>query len=248
MEKTEYNTNMKQIEKLLGKRKYPEALSLLNSMKETEKEDKEQLSEIYSKISEAFYGKEGVKTENAIANLIESLKIRSELDQPDILALEMMNLAYLQDESGSLDSAEKTLNEAMEIATEIGDITLTLSLKNALADILSENSERITESEKIYNENMKEAKKDNLHEIYYESCVSLIKLLRDSNRAVEATELSAENIKLAEKIMDSLKTKKEKEEFKDIISYLYDVSIDLAMENEDMALANELARKFTGEK
>jgi hypothetical protein len=95
---------------------------------------------------------------------------------------------------------------------------------------------------------MKEASKEKIYEVYFESCVSLIKLLRDSGRAVEASELSDENIKLAEKTLNTMKTKKEKEEFKDIVSYLYDVSIDLAMENEDMALANDLAKKFTGEK
>jgi hypothetical protein len=143
MDKNEYITNMKQVEKFLGKRKYAESLALLNSMKDKEKEETVELAEIYTKISEAYYGKEGVKTENAIANLIESLKIRSKLDQPELLALEMMNLAYLQDEYGSIENAEKTLTEAMEIASELEDVTLTLSLKNALADVLSEDGKRI---------------------------------------------------------------------------------------------------------
>lgn len=248
MEKSEYITNMKQVEKFLGKRKYQESLVLLNSMKEKAKDDPENLAEIYTKISEAYYGKEGVKTENAISNLIESLKIRSTLDQPELLAIEMMNLAYLQDEYGSIESAEKTLTEAMQIASQLEDLTLTLSLKNALADILSEDSNRAKQSEEIFREIMKDAAKEKIYEVYYESCVSLIKLLRDSGRTLEASQLSEENIKFAEETMNTLKTKKEKEEFKDIVSYLYDVSIDLAMENEDMALANELAKKFTGEK
>ena len=42
--------------------------------------------------------------------------------------------------------------------------------------------------------------------------------------------------------------KTDMEEFKDVISYLYDVSIDLAMENEDIGRARDLAEKFKGEK
>ena len=245
MEKTQFEMNMKQIEKLNGKGKYGDSLQILTKMLDTEKDDKEHLADLYSKISEAYYGKEGVRTENAISNLIESLKIRSELKQPEILALEMMNLAYLQDEAGSLSNAEKTLNEAMEIARQLEDLTLTLSIKNALADILSEDKSRSSESENLYKEIMSISEKEAIWEIYYESCVSLIKLLRDNERAENAMSLSEENIRKAEAILGKLKTKKEKEEFKDLISYLYDVSIDLAMENNDMALANDLAKKFT---
>lgn len=138
MDKSEYDSGMKQVEKLMNKEKYADALTALKGMLEKAGDQKEFKADILSKISEAYYGKEGVKTENAISNLIESLKIRAELEQPEILALEMMNLAYLQDEAGSLENAEKTLKEAMEVADQLEDISLTLSLKNALADILAE--------------------------------------------------------------------------------------------------------------
>jgi tetratricopeptide (TPR) repeat protein len=248
MEKSEYETSMKQVEKFLAKRKYVEALTLLKTMLDKEKENKEYLVEIYSKLSEAYYGKEGVRTENAITNLIESLKIRSELEQPDILALEMMNLAYLQDESGNLENAEKTLTEAMEVAEKVGDSSLSLSLKNALADILAEEPKRVDESYKLYLQIMEDSEKEKIWELYYEACVSLIKLYRDQQKVDQASELSNFNLTKADKILNSMKTKKEKEEFKEIISYLYDVSIDLAMENEDIGKARDLAEKFKGEK
>ncbi len=248
MDKNEYTLGMKQVEKLLNREKYTDALTLLNSLMEKGGDEKEMKADILSKISEAYYGKEGIKTDNAISNLIESLKIRSELNQPEILALEMMNLAYLQDESGSLENAEKTLKEAMEVADQLEDITLTLSLKNALADILSEDQKNTDESIRIYTEIMNDSDKDQIWEIYYEACVSLIKLLRDRGKMEEANDLSMKNIEKAEKTLTTFKTKKEKEEFKDTISYLYDVSIDLAMENEDIGRARDLAEKFKGEK
>ncbi|MHB1439210.1 MAG: hypothetical protein ACYCSO_03985 [Cuniculiplasma sp.] len=248
MDKNEYTLGMKQVEKLLNREKYTDALTLLNGLMEKGGDEKEMKADILSKISEAYYGKEGVKTDNAISNLIESLKIRSELNQPEILALEMMNLAYLQDESGSLENAEKTLKEAMEVADQLEDITLTLSLKNALADILSEDQKNTDESIRIYTEIMNDSDKDQIWEIYYEACVSLIKLLRDRGKMEEANDLSVRNIEKAEKTLTTFKTKKEKEEFKDTISYLYDVSIDLAMENEDIGRARDLAEKFKGEK
>ena len=248
MDKSEYDSGMKQVEKLMNKEKYADALTALKGMLEKAGDQKEFKADILSKISEAYYGKEGVKTENAISNLIESLKIRAELEQPDILALEMMNLAYLQDEAGSLENAEKTLKEAMEVADQLEDISLTLSLKNALADILAEDIKNTEEATKIYKEIMQESEKEKIWEIYYEACVSLIKLLRDRDKMDEANKLSTENIDKAEATLNSFKTKKDKEEFKDVISYLYDVSIDLAMENEDIGRARDLAEKFKGEK
>ncbi|MCL4323137.1 MAG: hypothetical protein M1498_01615 [Candidatus Thermoplasmatota archaeon] len=98
MDKSEYDTGMKQVEKLLNKEKYSDALVILKGLLDKTAEENEYKADILSKISEAYYGKEGVKTGNAISNLIESLKIRANLEQPEILALEMMNLAYLQDE------------------------------------------------------------------------------------------------------------------------------------------------------
>ncbi|MCL4323138.1 MAG: hypothetical protein M1498_01620 [Candidatus Thermoplasmatota archaeon] len=95
---------------------------------------------------------------------------------------------------------------------------------------------------------MAESEKEKIWEIYYEACVSLIKLLRDREKMDEANSISVENIEKAEKILTTFKTKKEKEEFRDVISYLYDVSIDLAMENEDIGRARDLAEKFKGEK
>ncbi len=248
MEKTEYDTNMKQVEKFLNRGKYTEALGVLNTMLEKVGENKEEKADILSKISEAYYGKEGVKTDNAIAKLIDSLQIRAELNQPEILALEMMNLAYLQDESGNLENAEKTLKEAMDVADQLDDLSLVLSLKNALADIMSENPEKTEKSMEIYKEIMNQSEKEKIWELYYEACVSMIKVLRDRERMDEANELSLQNVAKAEKTMNEMKTKKEKDEFRDIISYLYDVSIDLAMENEDIARARDLAEKFKKEK
>ena len=248
VDKSEYDTGMKQVDKLLNKEKYSDALIILKGLLDKTAEENEYKADILSKISEAYYGKEGVKTGNAISNLIESLKIRTNLEQPEILALEMMNLAYLQDEEGNLDNAKGTLKEAMEVANQLEDISLTLSLKNALADILSEEKKDTEEALKIYAEIMAESEKEKIWEIYYEACVSLIKLLRDREKMDEANSISVENIEKAEKILTTFKTKKEKEEFRDVISYLYDVSIDLAMENEDIGRARDLAEKFKGEK
>jgi tetratricopeptide (TPR) repeat protein len=245
MEGNGLETVFKNVDKLMGKGKYLDAIKMLREIKV--KEDSEENADVLSKLSQAYYGLEGVKTNNAIKYLIDSLNIRKNLDQPEILALEMMNLAYLQDETGDGKTATSTLQEALEVATEIGDPNLTLSLKCAMADMLSEDKTKEEESLQMYQSIMKEAEKIGDWENYFEACVARIKIFRDRDDIFKANSEAEENLKKAESILSSIKTKKDKEAFKDVISYLYDVSIDLAMENEDIPRAMELAKKFKGE-
>ncbi|MGP6207437.1 hypothetical protein ACNF42_05355 [Cuniculiplasma sp. SKW3] len=245
MEGKDLENQFKNVDKLMGKGKYLDAIKILKEIsvdKDTEAE-----ADVLSKLSQAYYGLEGVKTNNAIKYLIDSLNVRKKLNQPEILALEMMNLAYLQDEAGEGEAASSTLKEALEVATALGDQNLTLSMKCAMADMLSENKAKEEESLEMYQSIMNEAEKIGDWENYFEACVARIKIFRDREDIFKANSEAEENLRKAESILDSLKTKKDKESFRDIISYLYDVSIDLAMESEDIPRAMELAKKFKGE-
>ncbi len=238
---------LKNVDKLISKNKYADAINMLKALAEQYKEPTEERAEILGKLSQAYYGLEGVKTNNAISFLIDSLNIRKELGQPEILALEMMNLAYLQDEAGDSKNASGTIDEALEVASDLRDENLILSLKCAKADMLSEDKEREKEALDLYASIMKDAEKSGDWENYFEACVARIKIFRDNEDVFQANSEAEMNLKKADEIMSQIKTKKDKETFRDIVSYLYDVSIDLAMESEDIPRAMELAKKFKGE-
>ena len=139
------------------------------------------------------------------------------------------------------------LKEALEVASDLGDKNLTLSLKCAMADMLSEDKEKEEDALAMYKSIMDEAEKISDWENYFEACVARIKIFRDREDIYKANSEAEENLQKAEKIISAFKTKKDKEAFRDIVSYLYDVSIDLAMESEDIPRAMELAKKFKGE-
>ena len=248
MAKTEFESDMALVEKSIAKTKYMDSIRLLNQLLDKYKGKKEETADILSKMSQAYYGLEGVKTDNAIKYLIDSLNIRKELNQPDIISLEMMNLAYLQDEIGDPKVAITTLSDALEVSKILEDQNLILSIRCAMADMLSEVKSSIPEAKKIYAEVMEESEKLNDWENYFEACVSLIKIIRDQGNLDEASSVADHNIEKSERVISGLKTKKEIEEFKEVVSYLYDVSIDLAMENQDMEKAMDLAKKLNSEK
>ncbi len=248
MAKTEFESDMALVEKSITKTKYMDSIRALNQLLDKYKGKKEETADILSKMSQAYYGLEGVKTDNAIKYLIDSLNIRKELDQPDIISLEMMNLAYLQDEAGDPKIATATLSDALEVSKMLEDQNLILSIRCAMADMLSEVKSSIPEAKKIYGEVMDESEKSKDWENYFEACVALIKIIRDQGDLEEASSVADRNIEKAEKVISGLKTKKEVEEFKEVVSYLYDVSIDLAMENQDMEKAMDLAKKLNSEK
>ncbi len=248
MAKTEFESDMALVEKSIAKAKYMDSIRLLNPLLDKYKGKKEETADILNKMSQAYYGLEGVKTDNAIKYLIDSLNIRKELNQPDIISLEMMNLAYLQDEAGDPKIAIATLSDALEVSKILEDQNLILSIRCAMADMLSEVKSSIPEAKKIYGEVMEESEKLNDWENYFEACVSLIKIIRDQGDLDEASSVADRNIEKSERVISGLKTKKEIEEFKEVVSYLYDVSIDLAMENQDMEKAMDLAKKLNSEK
>ena len=248
MAKTEFESDMALVEKSIAKTKYMDSIRLLNQLVDKYKGKKEETADILSKMSQAYYGLEGVKTDNAIKYLIDSLNIRKELNQPDIISLEMMNLAYLQDETGDPKVAITTLSDALEVSKILEDQNLILSIRCAMADMLSEVKSSILEAKRIYAEVMEESEKLNDWENYFEACVSLIKIIRDQGNLDEASSVADHNIEKSERVISGLKTKKEIEEFKEVVSYLYDVSIDLAMENQDMEKAMDLAKKLNSEK
>ncbi|MCL4350059.1 MAG: hypothetical protein M1414_05060 [Candidatus Thermoplasmatota archaeon] len=248
MVKTEFENEMATADKSMAKMKFMDAIRFLTQLKDKYKDSKEQTADILSKMSQAYYGLEGVKTDNAMKYLIDSLTIRKELNQIDILSLDMINLAYMQDEAGDPKLASVTLSDALEVSKILEDQNLILSIQCARADMLSEVKSTVQEAIKIYQEVLAESEKSGDWENYFEASVAMIKIIRDQGDLDKAMELADEKIQFSDKLMSGFKTKKEAEEFKEMVSYLYDVAIDLAMESKDLDKAMNLAKKLNNEK
>ncbi|MGP6220330.1 hypothetical protein [Caldiplasma sukawensis] len=244
MEKKTDEQFFKNVDKLISKGMYNEALKQTEEMEKNYSGDKEIMAEIYEKKSQIYYSKEGVRTNSAIENLIKSLELRNELEQYDLLALEMMNLAYMQDEAGDPEKAIQSIDEALSVSEKIGDKMLILSLKNAKADILSEKNEMSDQALEVYSSVEKEAEKEKDWDNYFEALVGRIKILRDRGNIEEAINEAEKNLQKSEKILSECKTKKEKSEMINVVSYLYDVAIDLYMEGMDFNRANEIANRL----
>ena len=91
---------------------------------------------------------------------------------------------------------------------------------------------------------LKDLKKINDWDTYFEAEAGLIKVYREKGDSIKAEEEVKNGMDTADKIIGSMKTKKEKAEFKEIISYVYDLAVDMALESEDVNRAMELAQKI----
>lgn len=138
----------------------------------------------------------------------------------------------------------QSIEKGIEIAKKTGDEQLELTILSARADILSGKKRTINQAMEIYAEVMERSKKIEDWDAYFEAEAGLIKAYRETGNSGKAEEEIKNGMETADRIIASMKTQKQKGEFKEIISYLYDLAVDMALEGEDVNRAMELAQKL----
>lgn len=243
-EKIEKEPDMNQADKLMEKGKFMDSLRILNVLAQKNEGKDEELCEIYSKMSQAYYGLEKFRTNNSISYMEKCLSLREKIGDIPGLALDYMNYAYLLDESGDSAKAIESIEKGIALARKIEDDQLELAILSSKADILSGKKRSMNEAIEIFREVLERSKKINDWDTYFEAEAGLIKVFREKGDAIKAEDEVKNGMEIADRIIASMKTKKEKAEFKEIISYVYDLAVDMALESEDVNRAMELAQKI----
>ena len=235
----EYITNG---DKFINKEKYMDAIREYSKAYDLMKEDNDEKAELCYKLSQSYFSLDHKSLENPIKYGEESLKIHEKLKEDDMKVMDLMNLGYIYLNSGKRDDALKHFNDAIDLSAEIKDVQLIALTNNAKAEALSTLKSKYKDALKIYDEVIGITEKSNDWENYFEALYGKINILRDTDINA-AFDLGKKGLDKIDSIMESIKTKKDKKEFKASVGYLYDSVSDIAMELENIDEAMKIASR-----
>ena len=89
-----------------------------------------------------FYRQIGDLSEG-LSHAVQCFANLTDDEPPNVRALHLMRLAVALDESGSTEEGDRRFREALTIATEIGDLELTMSILNNMAYTAFENNDEL---------------------------------------------------------------------------------------------------------
>lgn len=238
----DYNEYITNGDKLINKEKYMDAIREYTKAYELLKDDNDEKAELCYKLAQSYFSLDHKSLENPIKYGEEALKIHEKLNEDDLKIMDLMNLGYIYLDSGKRDDALKNFDEAINLSNKIKDIQLIAMTNNAKAEALSTLKSKYSEALKIYDNVINITEKSNDWENYFEAVYGKINILRNTD-INEAFNLGKKSLDKIDEIMDKIKTKKEKKEFKDSLNYMYDVTSDIAMELENIDDAMKIAER-----
>lgn len=238
----DYNEYITNGDKLINKEKYMDAIREYTKAYELLKDDNDEKAELCYKLAQSYFSLDHKSLENPIKYGEEALKIHEKLNEDDLKIMDLMNLGYIYLDSGKRDDALKNFDEAIDLSNKIKDIQLIAMTNNAKAEALSTLKSKYNEALKIYDNVISITEKSNDWENYFEALYGKINILRNTD-INEAFNLGKKSLDKIDEIMDKIKTKKEKKEFKDSLNYMYDVTSDIAMELENIDDAMKIAER-----
>ncbi|MEM0158341.1 MAG: tetratricopeptide repeat protein [Thermoplasmataceae archaeon] len=227
---------------LLQKEKYMDALreyqKAYQSLSATKNEN---LADLCYRISQAYNGLEPKNDENSRKFAEESLQIHTSLNMKEMQVMDLLNLGYIEIDAKKLPEAERYLLNAVELAREAKDGFLVATSLNALAEL------RFTQGRKqdalgIYEEVIRETEKAEDWDNYFEAMRGKINIEREKDEE-QALKLAIGALDLIDKILQGIKSKREKKEFKTSLDFMYDLASDIAMELNDVDMAIKIAQR-----
>ncbi len=223
-------------DKLMDKEKYMDAIREYSEAYKTIPPGSEK-AELCYKLSQAYLALDHKNIENPVKYAMEALKEHEKTGETELKVLDLMNLGFIYLDS-NIDEAIKYIDEAYKIAEEINDVQLKAMALNAKAEATRNPDEALN----IYKNVMEISDKSMDWDNYFEAALGEINILRnkDINAAMDAAYKAMDKI---DKILETIKTKKDKTEFKKSLSYIYDSASDMAMELENFDEAMKIAER-----
>jgi tetratricopeptide (TPR) repeat protein len=204
--------------------------------------DEDTRAELAYKLSRCYFSLDHKNLENPLKYANISLELHRKLGYADFEIMDLLNIGYIYLDSGKREEAMSYFNDAISKSDSIKDAQLFALTNNAMAEALSTLKSKQQEAIKIYDNVMDLTEKTEDWDNYFEALYSKINIVRDTdiNRAFELGKSGLDKI---DAIMDTIKTKKDKKEFKESVSYFYDSVSDIAMELENIDEAMKIAAR-----
>ena len=240
----ELENYMKTGDQLLGKGKnidsIREYLKGYEALKDKENEDTadfcQRLSTVYS-----LLGKEGYDEAKKFGEI--SFRIHEKLGDQDLVVMDLLSLASAVSSAGKNQEAEDFANRALDLSRKMNEpIFIAMSL-NSLGSMKMDSKKGRNEALKIFDEVLALSKENDDWEDYFEALTNKISIISEDKDPDEALELGNKAMDQADEIAKKIKNKKERKDFKESITFLYDVLADIAMSKENVDLAIKIAQR-----
>ena len=237
----DYEQYIKNGDSFVKKEKFMDAIREYTKAYDSIKED-ELKAEICYKLSQCYFSLDHKSTENPLKYAGESLELHRKLGDKELEIMDLINIGYIYLDSGERDSAISYFDRAIEEADREKDAQLFALTNNAKAEALSTLKSKKAEAMKIYDNVIELSEKSEDWENYFEALYGKINILRDTDINA-AFDLGKKGLDKIDSVMESIKTKKDKKEFKASVGYLYDSVSDIAMELENIDEAMKIASR-----
>ena len=226
----------------MKKEKYMDAIRSYTTVYNSISEDSDEKAEVCYKLSQSYFALEPKNIENPMKYAQESLKIHENLKEDDMKVLDFVNMGYINLNSGKRDQSLKYFEDAIVLSEKIKDIQLMAMANNAKAEALSSLKSKYNDAMAIYDKVIAMTEKSNDWDNYFEAIYGKLNIMRnrDLNEAFEMGKRALDKI---DQIMNTIKTKKEKREFKSSLGYVYDITSGIAMELENIDDAMKIAAR-----
>lgn len=241
-------TAIKNGDMLLQKEKVMDAireyLKAYEVIKDTQDND---TADLCYRLSQAYNSLESKNDENSKSYAEISLKIHEKTGEKDLVVLDYLNLGYIEMDAKKKAESEDYFVRAFQIAKEIDDPFLISTTLNAIADLKSRAAKERPEAAQIYEEVLKISENTEDWDNYFEAMRGKIGLTRESGDEQKALKEATDAMELIDKIILSMKNKKEKKDFRKSLGFIYDLASDIAMELENVDEAIKIAQRSKGE-
>jgi tetratricopeptide (TPR) repeat protein len=237
----DYEENIKNGDNFVKKEKFMDAIREYTKVYDAVKED-DLKAEICYKLSQCYFSLDHKSTENPLKYAEESLNLHRQLRDSELEVMDLLNIGYIYLDSGKRDDAITFFDQAISVADKIEDVQLFALSNNSKAEALSSLKSKQPAAMEIYDHVMELSEKSEDWENYFEALYGKINILRNSdiNAAFELGKAALDKI---DAVMETIKTKKDKKEFKTSMGYLYDSVSDIAMELENIDEAMKIASR-----
>lgn len=231
---------------LLEKGKNLDALRELSKLEpEFEGKFTDEAADLYMAISQAYYGMNPKTDENSLPYADKAFEIHKKNNSKEWMMNDLLYSAFVEMDSNNSAEAEKRLDSAIEIAQELKDNEAYVELLTTKADLLSGQKRRKKEAVSIYSKAAELAKKNGNIASYFEASVGLLTIKREGS---DPSAVLADALKLIDEAEDyalHINAKKDRKNFIDDVSSVYDLASDIAMEMENVEEAMQIAGRIS---
>ncbi|MCL4334847.1 MAG: hypothetical protein M1402_01960 [Candidatus Thermoplasmatota archaeon] len=204
--------------------------------------DSHVMADLHYKLSRSYHDMDRRRSDESLLHGKKALEMHRSLNDRESVIGDLMNLAYIMQDSNNIKSAEEYIKESMKEAGD--DMIMQNEIKLTLADILSSSKKRMNEALALYRDISEASEKSEDYEIFFTAEYGIISIMKDRGEIEGAYKLSKEMIDKIDSICSKIKNKKERKEFRKSVSFMYDIASDLAMDMERVTEAIEIAERM----